>query len=445
MSIDVQSAADHLIGNLYFRLDALPMVAGVLHPDDMPETPAKTIYREMCRLYLSPELHLSAGALESALRAVDFDFGYLSQLQTRILPEGTESLREYVDSINRYADKRDMMARLHHSLQALQDGAEAEQAIPELMQQLVSVNRGSKQQGRYIADVMADVRGQIERWQRGETVAGYSSGFADLDRIYRLIPGELSLCAGRPSMGKTALAMQIVENVARIAPHKTVLVFSAEMTDSSLALRMAGASASVNTHRVNNGLADTEEYKRILDATTKFDSLPIWIDDSSSISTEQMYYRAAMMNAQKPVSLVVFDFVELGADEPKKRGDGEEQRISLIARGLKAIAKNLKVPVLALSQLNRSVDSRSDKLPVLSDLRYSGMLEQVSDVVLFVMRPEYYLKRNQDCFLEHEEHREGVAYLTVAKNRNGPVGRVNLSFVERYTRFGNLERHNLNY
>lgn len=445
MSIEVQTAADHLVGNLYFNLGALPMMAGVLHPDDLPETPAKTIYREMCRLYLTPDLQLSAGALESALRGVGFDFSYLSQLQTRILPESIEALREYADSINRYADKRDTMLRLHGALEALNSDGEVDQIVPELMRTLAVNSRGSKSQGRFIEDVMIDLLQDIEKWEAGEGQSGLLTGFIDLDKIVRLVPGELMLMAARPSMGKTALAMQIAENVARSHSDKTVMVFSAEMTDKSISLRMASSKAGVNSHRISSQTADPDEYKRIKGATHQFAGIPIWIDDSSSISTEQMYYRTAMMNAQKPVSLVVFDFVELGADATKKKGDGEEQRISQISRGLKSIAKNLNIPVLALSQLNRSVESRSDKMPALADLRYSGMLEQISDAVLFLMRPEYYIKRKQECFYEHEEHKEGVCYVTVAKHRNGPVGRANLSFVERYTRFGNLERHNLNY
>lgn len=444
MSIEVSTAADHLVGNLYFNLGAVPMLAGVLHPDDMPETPAKTVYREMCRLYLSPDLQLSAGALESALRGVGFDFNFLAQLQTRILPESIESLKEYADSINRYADKRDTVLCLHGAIESLSGEGQVDTIVPELMRALSISNRGDKSQGRYIADVMADLRQDIEKWQRGEGEAGLSTGFVDLDRIVRLMPAELFLLAARPSMGKTALAMQIAENVARAHLDKTVVIFSAEMTDKSLSLRMAASTASVNAHRISSQVADPDEYKRILGATERFAGVPIWIDDSSSISTEQMYYRAAMMNAQNPVSAVIFDFVELGSDSTQKRGDGEEQRISGIARGLKAIAKNLNVPVLALSQLSRQVESRGDKMPILSDLRYSGMLEQIADVVGFMMRPEYYKKRNQDCFMEHEEHAEGVCYVTIAKHRNGPVGRVNLSFTERYTRFSNLERVNLN-
>jgi replicative DNA helicase len=149
-----------------------------------------------------------------------------------------------------------------------------------------------------------------------------------------------------------------------------------------------------------------------------------------------------------PVKLVVFDFVELGSDKTDRRSDGEEQRISHIARGLKAIAKNLNVPVLALSQLNRDCEKRLDKMPALADLRYSGMLEQVADVVMFIMRPEYYIERQQKCFLDEDAgraslgedhpHARGVAYVMVAKHRNGPVGRVNLQYTAKYTRFGDL-------
>lgn len=444
------TATDHLVGNLYFNLGAVQMLAAKVHPDSLPiESPGRTVYREMCRLYMSPDERLSPGTLENALRACGFDFGYIAGLQGRIHPESIEALEEYADAINNAADlehmRREMLAAIEASQQ---EGATAEQLIPTVLWQMSGIQRVAGDTLRPIAAIMQDVLADMDAWRRGTAVDGLSTGFPELDRIVRLNPGELILCAARPSMGKSALAMAIAENVAR-QQEGAVLVFSAEMTAKSLAHRMVSARASVNGHRLRTNTADQDEYNNAFTAAQDISTLPIYIDESSSITTEQMYYRAAMLKARTPISLVLFDFVELGADVTGKRSDGEEQRISQIARGLKAIAKNLNVPVLALSQLNRDCEKRQDKLPTLADLRYSGMLEQVADVVMFIMRPEYYITKNQTCFLDDSvsklewrdskhPHSTGVAYVMVAKHRNGPTGRVNLAYISKYTKFAPL-------
>ncbi len=449
MNENVLTAIDHLVGNLFFNLSAISLIAGRLHPDDMPDSPGKHVYAEMCRLYMDPDRRLSAGALEGALRSINFDFGYLGKLQSRIIPESTEALEEYADTINNFA----ALQRFKHEMQkaalaADKEDASAEVLIPQVLRQISSVGQKKTDTIRHISEIMDDVIADLEAWQTGVGEDGMQTGFADLDRIYRMKPGELTLISARPSMGKSALAMALAESAARNYGDGCVLVFSAEMTDKSLAHRMAAGAASVNGQRLSMGVADEEEYKLTIQQAKALKGLPIYIDDSSQISTEQMYYRTAMLNAKHKVNMVLFDFVELGSDE--SRTESEEQRISAIARGLKAIAKNLNVPVIALSQLNREVEKREDKLPALSDLRYSGMLEQIADVVMFIMRPEYYITKKQKCFLDDEAgdpkdlighpHAKGVAYVMIAKQRNGATGRVNLSFTAKYTRFANLAK-----
>jgi replicative DNA helicase len=253
----------------------------------------------------------------------------------------------------------------------------------------------------------------------------------------------------------TSLSMEIGRKVAKELQDNDergcVAVFSAEMSGKSLVLRMAAATAGVNAQRVKNGEAEPSEYTAIRQAVHENNELGIKIDESASPSPEGMYYKLAMINATCPVKLVIFDFIELGNPDKKsqKQSQNEEQRVSAIAVGLKNVAKQLDVPVIALSQLSREVDKRADKLPVLADLRYSGMLEQIADVVVFVMRPEYYLKRNMTCYLDEaygmpEEglkhpHGQNVAYVSVAKQRDGNVGIGAMHFTERYTRFANLE------
>lgn len=449
MNEQVIVAIDHLVGNLYFNLSAISLVAGKLHPDDMPDSPGKYIYTEMCRLHMDANKRLSAGALEGALRAINFDFSYLGKLQSRIIPESSEALEEYADTINNWVSLQKFKHQMQRAaLAADEPGATAETLIPQIMRQMSDVGQKKTDTIRHISDVIDEVISDLELWQSGEGVDGMSTGFADLDRIYRMKPGELTLISARPSMGKSALAMALAESAARNYGDGCVIVFSAEMTDKSLAHRMAAGAASVNGQRLSMGVADKEEYADTIQAAKALRGLPIYIDDSSQISTEQMYYRTAMLNAKHKVNLVLFDFVELGSDEA--RTANEEQRISNIARGLKAIAKNLNVPVVALSQLNREVEKREEKLPTLSDLRYSGMLEQIADVVMFIMRPEYYISKKQRCFLDEEAgdpkdlvfhpHAKGVAYVIVAKQRNGATGRINLQFTAKYTKFANLAK-----
>jgi replicative DNA helicase len=450
MNEHVLVAIDHLVGNLYFNLSAISLIAARLHPDDMPDSPGKHIYTEMCRLHMDTTKRLSAGALEGALRAINFDFSYLGKLQSRIIPESSEALEEYADTINNWVSLQKFKQEMIRAAQAADaPDASAEALIPQVMRQISDVGQKKTDTIRHIGEIMDDVVADLELWRSGAGVDGMATGFDDLDRIYRMKPGELTLISARPSMGKSALAMALAESAARNYGDGCVLVFSAEMTDKSLAHRMAAGAASVNGQRLSMGVADREEYQDTIDRARALKGLPIYIDDSSQISTEQMYYRTAMLNAKHKVNLVLFDFVELGADQAD-RNSGEEQRISKIARGLKAIAKNLNVPVVALSQLNREVENRENKLPILSDLRYSGMLEQVADVVMFIMRPEYYIAKKQVCFLDEEAgepkpadlhpHAKGVAYVIIAKQRNGATGRVNLQFTARYTRFGNLAK-----
>ena len=447
------TAADHLVGNLYFNLGAIPVMAGKLHPDDMPDCNARVVYTEMCRLHISPTQKLSAGALEAALKGVGFDFKYLGHLQSRVGIDGLDVLEDYARTITNWADVQTIKrTAMQVVTEADKPGASAEQLYPLMAQSPQSRQTGGLRDiSEYGNELLADIDG----WERGTTIEGFSTGFAALERFFRLEKQRLYLIAARPSMGKTSLAMEIGRKVAKELQDNDergcVAVFSAEMSGKSLVLRMAAATAGVNAQRVKNGIAEPGEYEGIRQAIRDNNDLGIKIDESASPSPESMYYKLAMINAVCPVKLVIFDFIELGNPDKKsqKQSFSEEQRVSAIAVGLKNVAKQLDAPVIALSQLSREVDKRADKLPVLADLRYSGMLEQIADVVVFVMRPEYYLKRNMTCYLDetygaaeeglNHPHGQGVAYVSVAKQRDGNVGIAAMHFTERYTRFGDLE------
>lgn len=292
-------------------------------------------------------------------------------------------------------------------------------------------------------DVTVDDK--LAMWEKG-LPEGRSTGFKHLDTYMRLVNTEFTLIAARPSMGKTSLAMQIGEAVARdmAAAHDegTVAVFSAEMSGTELYIRMTSALAGVNAHKLRNGKGDANEFIAFREAKNKLRNLPIWIDDGSRPTTKTMLERIERLNETNPVRLMLFDFLELGGDSANK----EDIRISTIAQNLKAIAKTLNIPVIALSQLSRDVENRPSKMPQLSDLRYSGMLEQIADKVLFLMRPEYYIERQMTVSDVPAEDMQGVAYALLAKNRTGPVNLIKLAFLKDRSMFADLirERVDLN-
>ena len=274
-------------------------------------------------------------------------------------------------------------------------------------------------------------------WMNGQS-EGFTTGFASLDKYFRLVDGEMITIAGRPSMGKTILGVQIAQQIAEKLQADNddgcVAIFSAEMTGWSLAHRIAGAMANISVHKLRMGNGTQAEYESLLAMMQKIRTLPIWIDDGSAPTTESMMTQLEQLALDIPVRLMVFDFMELGGD----RASSEEQRISSIAIALKDIAKALNIPVIAISQINRGVENRSNKMPALADLRYSGQIEQISDVVLFIMRPEYYIERGMQVDLSSPADREGVAYVSIAKNRHGPPANVRMYFDSEHGKFGDL-------
>ena len=282
---------------------------------------------------------------------------------------------------------------------------------------------------------------KLARWETG-VPEGYSTGFAALDKLFRLVDSDLIVIAARPSQGKTAIGMQMVESLAkdlqRSGENACIAVFSAEMAGWSLFIRMAAAMCGVNTFNLSIGKGQPGDAGKLRGAMQQLRELPLWIDDSTSPSTSEMLTQIHRLNESIPVKAMMFDFLELGARE--QRQSNEEQRISAIVVNLKGIAKTLDIPVIALSQLSRGVEDRANKMPMLSDLRYSGMIEQISDKVIFIMRPEYYAERGMSVDAPAEDLK-GVAYIQVAKHRNGPVGLAKLAFVKEAAKFGNLERH----
>jgi replicative DNA helicase len=257
-------------------------------------------------------------------------------------------------------------------------------------------------------------------------ITGIPSGYNEFDKLTAgLQPGELIIIAGRPSMGKTTLALNIAENAA-IGSKVPTAIFSMEMPSQQLAFRMISSLGRVDQTHLRTGRFPDEDWSRINTAVQLMSEAPMFIDDTPSLSPTEIRARARRLQREHGLGLIVIDYLQLMAVPGSKENRATE--ISEISRSLKALAKELSLPVIALSQLNRSVEQRTDKRPVMSDLRESGAIEQDADLILFIYREEVY---NQDT------PRKGIADIAIAKQRNGPIGDFPLTFVGRYTKFEN--------
>lgn len=292
--------------------------------------------------------------------------------------------------------------------------------------------------------------------QKKQVVTGVPSGFNDLDMLTSgFQPSDLVIIAGRPSMGKTAIALNISRN-ASVKHNKTIVFFSLEMAREQLVMRMFCSEAEFNLKKLRTGMISSRDWPRLTTAAGILSEAPIFIDDSSSLSVLEMKARSRRIKSEHGLDMIIVDYLQLirGSDSRRRR-DSREQEVSEISRGLKAMAKELQVPVIALSQLNRSVEHRDDKTPRLADLRESGAIEQDADVIMFIHRPSMYRKRvkdgvsgedemiNPNVADDSEDFREvddeRFAQLIIGKQRNGPLGVVALNFFQDYTTFKPLE------
>jgi len=266
-----------------------------------------------------------------------------------------------------------------------------------------------------------------QRYESKGSVTGLATGFADLDEYTAgLQPSDLIIIAARPSMGKTALAVNIAEHAA-LKTRKAVAIFSMEMSASQLAFRLISSLGRINQQHLRTGDIQEEEWPRVTSAITLLSDAKIFIDDTPALSPGELRARARRLKREHDLGLIVIDYLQLMAVPGNKENRATE--ISEISRGLKALAKELNIPVIALSQLNRSLEQRTDKRPVMSDLRESGAIEQDADVILFIYRDEVYDK---------ESPKKGTAEIIIGKQRNGPIGVVNLTFLGQYTKFENF-------
>jgi len=290
---------------------------------------------------------------------------------------------------------------------------------------------GVSSEVREIGDVLYEEVDRLERLSR-ESIAltGTPSGFRDIDELTGgFQPGNLVVLAARPSMGKSALVVNMAEN-AGVDHERGVALFSLEMAEAELAQRFIASRAKLNGDDLRKGRVKPESWPKVVRATEQLAKAPLYVDDSSDLGILDLRAKARRLHAKKPLGLIIVDYLQLMRHEGGRDASRVEQ-VGQFSRGLKILARELGVPVIAVSQLSRAVESRPDKRPLLSDLRESGQIEQDADLVMMIYRDEYY---------HDDSERPGEADVIIAKHRNGPVGSVSLAFMSRYPKFADLAR-----
>lgn len=404
----------------------------ILSPDDFYRESHSKIWRAILRLHAAGEPH-DAITVHDELDAV----GNLEAVggRTRIhelasLVPATANAAHYARIVHETAELRGLI-RVGTEISTLGwDRPGENRELFDRAEALLYELTQARETGDFVT-AAAGVRGAyerlLERYESGTDLVGLPSGLADLDRVTSgFQPGNLIIVAARPSMGKSALALTIAANVA-VGQGLPVALFTLEMSEPEVSTRLLAMQAHVDSQRIQNGRVSSEDWPRINAAAQRFTDAPLIIDDSAAATVLEIRSKARRAKIRYPnLALVIVDYLQLMTS-----GEFTENRtldLAAISRALKALAKELAIPVLALSQLSRAVEQRHDKRPILSDIRESGALEQDADVVMFIYRDEYYHPEDTD--------QQGLAELNVAKHRNGPTRTVKLAFVKRWAAFG---------
>ncbi len=433
-------AEQSVLGGLLLEASALDRVADLMTADDFYRQEHRLIFRQIVRLseMAKPvDVITVAEALEIA-GELDKVGGlpYLGSLAQNV--PSAANIRRYGEIVR----ERSIMRKLAEVGADIAGsaynptGRDAAQLLDEAESKVFEIaEAGSHGKQGFIPmpPLLTQVVERIETLYARDNpsdVTGTATGFTDLDhKTSGLHPGDLVIIAGRPSMGKTALAINIAENVA-LDSKLPVAIFSMEMGATQLVMRMLGSVGKLNQQDLRTGKLQDDDWGRLTHALGKLHDAPIHIDESAALSSLDLRARSRRLHRQnKGLGLIVVDYLQLMSSNVGKASENRATEISEISRSLKALAKELQVPVIALSQLNRSLEQRTDKRPVMSDLRESGAIEQDADLILFIYRDEVY---NSDS------PNKGKAEIIIGKQRNGPIGKIELAFRGEYTRFDNL-------
>lgn len=429
-----------ILGSILLDNHACNEAAEKLRPDDFYLDAHRRIYASMLILSEGGAAIDIITLREELSRRKEIEsvggVAYISSLMDGVphLP----SIEQYVRIVK---DKALLRALIHNAnlsiAKAMEQADTAEEIVDEAEARLHEISEDRIGKGFYnVPEIVKESFGSIDAlYQRGQRITGLETHFDKLDEMTSgLQKSDLVIVAGRPSMGKTAFAINIAENAA-VMDNKTVAIFSLEMSRESLLLRMLCSQSRVDSHKLRTGFLSREDFGKLSTGLESLAQAPIFIDDTPGISISELRAKARrLQQTRSKLDLIVVDYLQLMSAAPvgtSRRYENRTQEVSAISRGLKAIAKELRVPVVALSQLSRAPESRGgNNRPQLSDLRESGAIEQDADVVGFIFREEYYKP--------DEPELEGIAEVIIAKQRNGPTGTAKMAFVKKCTRFENL-------
>ncbi len=348
---------------------------------------------------------------------------------TTVVPTAA-NIKHYAGIVKEKSILRNLISTATHIISESYDPqSEVEKVLDKAERMIFEIS--SKKIDTNFAAIKEIIKHSIETidtlYQKKAHVTGISTGFSDFDSLTAgLHPSDLIIFAGRPSMGKSAFIASIAEHVG-IAQKTPLVIFSLEMSKEQLVQRMLCSHARVNAHNVRTGFLSQSDWPRLTNAAGKLSEAPIFIDDTAGLSVLELRAKARRLKSQHDIQLIMVDYLQLM--QGLKGSENRQQEISEISRSLKALARELRVPLIAVSQLSRAVETRQDHRPQLSDLRESGAIEQDADVVGLLLREEYY---------NPTEENRGIAEVIIAKQRNGPVGSLKMTFIKEYARFENL-------
>ncbi len=427
-------AEQSVIGSMIMDREAITIASGFLTTSDFYAKWYRTLFEAIMELDARGQA-VDVVTLQNRLREKKADpeitsTAYIGDLVAAV---PTSANVQYYARIVR---EKSILRQLIHASQAIEkdcyaDKKDMDQILEETEKQIFGLlQRGTADDVVPVRDLVLSAIERIDASSNGKgVVTGLATGFPDMDyQLAGLQPSDLILLAARPSMGKTALALSIAEYVA-IHDNNPVAIFSLEMSREQLVNRLLAMESRVDSRLIRNGNLTDKDWSDLIAGSSKVAEAPIFIDDTPGISVSELRSKCRKLKLEHDIQLVVVDYLQLMSGA--RRMDNRQQEISEISRGLKQIARELNVPVLALSQLSRQVEQRPERRPMLSDLRESGAIEQDADVVMFIYREEYYDKNTPE---------KGIAEINIAKQRNGPVGSFNLAWLEKYTRFASAEK-----
>lgn len=429
-------AEQAVIGSMLTDKDSVISALEVLKPEDFYREDNKVIFEAILNLYnkadpidiitLKAEL-VSLGKFEQI-----GGLEYLAQLPDKV--PTTSNVEKYIKIVEEKSMMRTLIKTANELITLGYDGTQDVEDIMDSAEKKIFNIMQKKNQKGYssIKDILVDSFTQLEElYNRKQHITGVPTGFADLDyKTAGLHNSDLILVAARPAMGKSAFALNIAANAA-VRAKVPVAIFSLEMSKEQMGNRILCSEAMVDSNKVRTGRVEDEDWSKLAMASGELSESEIFIDDTPGISVMEIRAKCRKMKLEKNIGLVVIDYLQL-VQGSNKKGGSREQEISEISRSLKILAKEINVPVIALSQLSRAPEQRPDHRPMLSDLRESGAIEQDADIVMFLYRDDYY---------NEESEKKNIAEVIIAKHRAGSTGTVELLWLGNYTKFANIEKY----